>query len=188
VSGQFGDYICQIDWHVNGNYVWTDQGTLRVTPSCGSGDARNDLIAEYYNGTYGVSLRPDCSYFHNAGGSSNFSWSEWITSQSSAHSDYAIDANNVFSHLEDTRSEYSRGRLQITSGHRCPQVNQSVGGAGDSRHQYGDAADLVPLDQTWNQSERDLLAAAASRAGASYIEPWGTGQGQTTDHVHADWR
>jgi hypothetical protein len=52
----------------------------------------------------------------------------------------------------------------------------------------GDAVDLTPLDQQWNQDERDLLAAAAVSAGTTWVEPWGTGQGQTTTHVHADWR
>ena len=53
---------------------------------------------------------------------------------------------------------------------------------------YGDAADLTPVSQVWNYEEYLLLRAAAEDAGATFIEPWGSGPGQTTTHVHADWR
>ena len=89
---------------------------------------------------------------------------------------------------------YGRGMLKITSGYRCPQKNADLrptAGAPNSRHQYGDAVDLIPLEQAWNRSERDLLAYAASYVyggAATYIEDWGDSPGQTKDHVHADWR
>jgi uncharacterized protein YcbK (DUF882 family) len=34
--------------------------------------------------------------------------------------------------------------LDILSGHRCPSTNRAVGGARNSRHIAGDAADLLP--------------------------------------------
>jgi zinc D-Ala-D-Ala carboxypeptidase len=36
------------------------------------------------------------------------------------------------------------GPVKIVSGYRCPIHNREVGGASDSRHVHGDAADLQP--------------------------------------------
>lgn len=40
------------------------------------------------------------------------------------------------------------GPLFCTSGYRCPELNTAIGGAKDSAHLYGCAADLVPLSPT----------------------------------------
>ena len=52
--------------------------------------------------------------------------------------------------LEAIRARAGRP-VRIVSGHRCPSSNRAVGGALDSRHLYGDAADipagLVNVDQ-----------------------------------------
>lgn len=47
-------------------------------------------------------------------------------------------------HLEAIRARW--GRLYVSSGYRCPALNQRIGGAPDSAHLYGCAADLVPLE------------------------------------------
>lgn len=95
----------------------------------------------------------------------------------------------MFSLLETWRAEYGRGRMRMTSGYRCPHVNSSVPGSAQySRHMWGDAADIVSMDQPWGYDEWQMMRDAAYRAGASFVEPWGTGPGQTTTHCHADWR
>lgn len=38
------------------------------------------------------------------------------------------------------------GRLHVNSGYRCFQVNEAVGGASNSAHLFGRAADVVPCD------------------------------------------
>lgn len=46
--------------------------------------------------------------------------------------------------LEKLRTlSYPKG-LEVVSGYRCPEHNAAVGGARDSQHQYGCAADLHP--------------------------------------------
>lgn len=37
------------------------------------------------------------------------------------------------------------GPLRISSGYRCPALNKAVGGAATSAHQFGFAADILPL-------------------------------------------
>jgi hypothetical protein len=38
------------------------------------------------------------------------------------------------------------GRIKVTSGYRSSLVNSAIGGAKNSQHLYGEAADIVPLD------------------------------------------
>lgn len=38
------------------------------------------------------------------------------------------------------------GRIRITSGYRCPALNEKVGGEKDSLHLTGRAVDIFPLD------------------------------------------
>ena len=53
--------------------------------------------------------------------------------------------------LEPLRQYYGKP-IRITSGFRCPELNEAVGGVGNSQHQYGEAADLsVPSEQVARQ-------------------------------------
>ena len=56
--------------------------------------------------------------------------------------------------LEPLRQHYGKP-IRVTSGFRCQQLNQAVGGVGNSQHQYGEAADLsVPSEavaRDWSQ-------------------------------------
>ncbi|MGE4169157.1 MAG: D-Ala-D-Ala carboxypeptidase family metallohydrolase [Candidatus Margulisiibacteriota bacterium] len=45
--------------------------------------------------------------------------------------------------LEPAR--FALGPLRISSGYRCPALNKAVGGAATSAHQFGFAADVLPL-------------------------------------------
>ena len=48
--------------------------------------------------------------------------------------------------LEPLRQHYGKP-IRITSGYRCPLLNEAVGGVGNSQHQRGEAADLsVPSE------------------------------------------
>ena len=49
--------------------------------------------------------------------------------------------------LEPLRQHYGQP-IRITSGYRCPALNEAVGGVGNSQHMLGEAADLsVPSEE-----------------------------------------
>jgi len=69
--------------------------------------------------------------------------------------------------------------LVITSGYRCPTHNKAVGGASNSQHLYGTAADVkVPQGMTVDQ-----LAKAAEEVGFD-----GIGKYYKQGFVHVDVR
>lgn len=54
--------------------------------------------------------------------------------------------------LQPTRDH--TGPIKVTSGYRCPELNQAVGGSSGSQHMHGEAADItVGL----NEANRDLF-------------------------------
>jgi len=76
--------------------------------------------------------------------------------------------------LEALRAECGGRPLRIVSGYRSPAYNASVGGAPDSRHIHGDAADIP---------EGYCTVAQAEAAGFA-----GIGTGKTGTPVHLDVR
>ena len=46
--------------------------------------------------------------------------------------------------LEPIRAKF--GAIRINSGYRCKDYNQSIGGATNSQHTFGLAADIVPMN------------------------------------------
>lgn len=60
-------------------------------------------------------------------------------------------ATTLVETLQELRNKY--GKLQITSGYRCPAHNKDVGGSTNSKHTKGQAADFY-LDGFNNQSNR----------------------------------
>ncbi len=154
----------------------------QVRATCG--DERDRLIKEY--STYGVNLTPVCSNFSQFTHSSYFSYNElrngddytWalirnplVTGQSSG---YGLDL---------WRTDYGSSRI-INSGYRNPAHNNSVGGAAQSQHMYGTAADLS--NQSGTLAEYNAMVTAATDANADFIEP--TTGPCSTNCVHADWR
>lgn len=68
-------------------------------------------------------------------------------------------------------------KLQISSGYRCPPHNKAIGGAPDSEHMRGVAADIVSGDS----QARYKLVAAAVALGIPFVEV-------CPGHVHVDLR
>jgi hypothetical protein len=139
----------------------------------GCGDERDTIIAEYPQ--YGVNFTPTCADFTQTAHSAHFSFAELNTGDYS----WAIIRDSLLTGLENTRTSYNNQPMIVNSAYRNPARNNSVGGASQSRHMFGDAADIAAGNcDTWNR-----LAAAACGAGA-WLEPV---EQSGLGHVHMDW-
>lgn len=157
---------------LNGSTSAGDYGT--IPPECG--DERTTLIAEY--GTYGVSWAPDCSVFtQNVPTSSHYSFSSWRSPNYSwaVLREYAV--SNVYCVVSNHGSTPG-----LNSGYRSPSHNHSEGGATNSRHVYGDAADLSASQAAvWDSLRANAKSGACS---IGCVEP----RSATPSWFHVDYR
>ncbi|MCA9681588.1 MAG: hypothetical protein KC457_05290 [Myxococcales bacterium] len=86
---------------------------------------------------------------------------------------YAVVQPHAVERLQDLRDIV--GPINVNSGYRPPCYNAMIGGATWSRHMYGDAFDLDPI----NVSLATLETACTNNAG--FLVEYET-------HVHCDWR
>jgi hypothetical protein len=77
------------------------------------------------------------------------------------------------------------GPLRVTSGYRSPEVNRAIGGAANSDHMLGRAADVQPtataLVAAWSELLRVLPELPVDQA-IVYARPRGQGW------IHVSWR
>jgi uncharacterized protein YcbK (DUF882 family) len=83
--------------------------------------------------------------------------------------------------LEFIRARFMRP-VTVYSGNRCKAHNTAVGGAADSQHLYGKAAD-ISIDGIGADIDIDSIARAAEQAGAD-----GIGIYRSQGFVHVDTR
>lgn len=78
-----------------------------------------------------------------AGG--NFSWGEFTKNLTRVpQTEKVVDAIlKLAYYLEEVRSQFGNPTIVINSGYRPSSVNRAVGGASNSQHLYGAAADIV---------------------------------------------
>ena len=86
---------------------------------------------------------------------------------------YAVVSPAAIERIQDLRDIV--GPIIVNSGYRNPAYNQMVGGATHSRHRYGDAFDLDPVDVALSTLE------CACTGNAGFLVEYET-------HVHCDWR
>lgn len=75
----------------------------------------------------------------------NFSWGEFTKNLTRVpQNEKVINAiAKLAYYLEDVRAEFGHPSILVVSGYRPPTVNTAVGGASNSQHLYGSAADIV---------------------------------------------
>lgn len=86
---------------------------------------------------------------------------------------YAVVQPHAVEQLQLLRDEL--GAIKVDSGYRPPTYNAMIGGAEYSRHMYGDAFDLEPLD-----ASPEALEDLCVELGGHLFE--------YDTHVHCDWR
>ncbi len=155
-------------------------------PACG--DERDQLIAEYRN--FGVALQPTCDSFVNSLPSLSYYalGSPRATNTWSVDDDYhwAILKTVILTNIECLTNYYG-SHPQLNSGYRNPARNAAIpGSATNSRHLYGDAADLATPTSPDNQMYDDLSALAHSYICYSVgcVEP----RNFSLNHFHVDYR
>lgn len=62
--------------------------------------------------------------------------------------------------LDGIREAWGSG-IRVTSGYRCPAINKAVGGASNSSHLKGNAADLQPLNGRQTDFNKFVIAYVA---------------------------
>ncbi len=161
--------------------------TIQFTVACH--DTVCTIIAEYP--TYQASPQPTCADFATAGGSAHFEWWElndnW--SNGNPHRPWSMIRQGLLNGLEQTRTNYNRGGILLSSGYRCPHGNNAVGGVVNSFHVHGRAADMYSADHggvNWTKGEFNKLRRAASLTVPAPVElfPWTM---YADHHLHAAW-
>ena len=161
------------------------------TEACGG--TVTTIISEYQQ--FRVNLQPTCGDFATEDNdpADHFSWSELNGgfTDGNPHQPWGMVRQGLTTGLEATRTNYNRGGILLTSGFRCPHGNfsPSVGGAVNSYHMHGRAADMYSADhggQNWTEDEFILLKAAADATAPQPIEsfPWTK---YPDHHYHAAW-
>lgn len=75
----------------------------------------------------------------------HFTWGEFTKNLSRVPQNATVVEGiaRIADYLEDVRSHFGNPSITINSGYRPPAINKSVGGASNSQHLYGAAADIV---------------------------------------------
>ncbi len=162
-----------------------------ATTACGSKEtsANNSqlrrLIREYVD--MDKAFVPQKEHFINENtyvNPKNFAWHEIRSKYAKPVYRWALFS--VSRHLQNIRSKIKRSMI-ITSGYRNPRHNSAVGGASESSHMYGTAADVHTPDFDGNgrvnKKDKRILEYHANLEGADYVDT-----SYRTTHVHMDWR
>lgn len=144
----------------------------RQSTSSTCGDERDDIIQEYV--VRRLSTVPACGHFAANRRSRNFSFAE----MNSGDHRWAWIETDLLDGLENTRRAYG-APMTITSGYRCPEKNERVGGARNSPHLFGRAADV----SAETREEQTALLALATLSGAKKV----LGFPRYPLHVHLEW-
>nr|WP_236072995.1 D-Ala-D-Ala carboxypeptidase family metallohydrolase [Streptomyces tardus] len=123
---------------------------------------------------------PDCSPVHFEFSELNTCNSDWSGGKVSA-TEARENAKRTMWKLEAMRRALGDQPIRVTSGFRSVACNDAVGGAPDSRHLYGDSADL-------GASPHSLCTLAQAARDHGFNGILGPGYPGHDDHTHVDHR
>ena len=123
---------------------------------------------------------PDCSPTHFEFSELNTCNSDWSGGKVSA-TQAKENAKRTMWKLEAMRKALGDQPIRVTSGFRSVPCNNAVGGAPDSRHLYGDSADL-------GASPHSLCTLAKAARDHGFNGILGPGYPGHNDHTHVDHR
>ncbi len=72
-------------------------------------------------------------------------------------SEASVALSNLVTHVLDPLREMYGKAITVNSGYRCPKLNASVGGAKNSQHMRGEAADITAGSKTENKKLFELI-------------------------------
>ena len=119
--------------------------------------------------------------------SKHFSCDEFNSSRSTKGEEYRWILCTILDNLERVQSAARVPKMTINSGYRNPLRQIQIGSAPESRHLYGDAADmsLVDFDGNGKITMDDwLLVSKAAKQSGACVEPFRL----TPTWIHMDWR
>lgn len=65
--------------------------------------------------------------------------------------------NELVTNVLDPLREAWGKPIRVTSGYRCPRLNEIVGGVKNSQHKFGQAADIQPLDYSLMEEFKEFV-------------------------------
>ena len=154
-----------------GSRVYWLAATVDREIVCGEPEV-DEIYREYRDDRYGSNIRPECEDFSDSGDSTHFTWDELNGKYSpttvvrgNPHLPWAMVTQRLKDGLDYIASNYADfDGILLTSGYRCPHGNQIVGGAQNSYHTHGRAADL--WRNGWTETEFNRVRSVALAAGA----------------------
>ena len=69
----------------------------------------------------------------------------------------SVALSNLVTHVLDPLREMYGKPITVNSGYRCPKLNAAVGGAKNSQHMKGEAADITAGNKTENKKLFELI-------------------------------
>ena len=72
-------------------------------------------------------------------------------------SEASAQLSNLVTHVLDPLREMYGKPITVNSGYRCPKLNDAVGGAKNSQHMRGEAADITAGSKTENKKLFELI-------------------------------
>jgi hypothetical protein len=169
---------------------WTNAWSQQRSATAGCGNATVAGMRQEYFNRPDTGFIPFCFAFRNSGGSPNFTWSElndgWSGGNEPAHNPWGIMLDHTVAKLEETRTNFNKGGIIVSSGYRCPNGNFNVGGVANSRHMRGQAIDMYAsvYGTGWTQMQFNELRDAALNTGPVELLFYHT---YPDHHLHAAW-